>query len=148
MQLALATAGRSRRRLVAAIALACLLPIACGPSGPRMVKVRGRVTYQGKPVPKGTVSFQSTQPDRRNATGQIDPDGYYTLQTEVPGDGAEIGAYYVAVSARDDPVLDYTPPKPVPPKYLVPEKFENPQTSGLIRSVSPKGGPIDIELND
>ncbi len=148
MNLVPATPGRSRWCLVASLCLACLIPMACGPSGPKLVKVRGRVTYQGKPVTKGTVAFQSTQPDRRNATGQIDPDGYYTLQTEAPGDGAEAGAYYVAIFSRDDVVLDYIPATPIPPKYLVPQKFENPEKSGIIKTVSYNGGAIDIDLKD
>ena len=50
------------------------------------------MTYEGKPVPKGTITFQADDPKGRNATGQIDPDGNYTLQTEKPGDGAHAWA--------------------------------------------------------
>lgn len=137
-----------RRRCLFLIVLTSLVPIACSPPGPKMVKVQGRVTYQGNPVPKGTVSFQSTQPDRRNATGEIDSNGYYTLQTELPGDGAEEGAYYVTIAARDNPVLDYIPKTPVPPKFLVPEKYEKPETSGIIQTVSRSSGAINLELKD
>ena len=107
-----------------------------------MARVKGRVTYQGKPVPKGTITFQATAPEGRNATGQIDPDGYYTLQTEEPGDGALVGSYLVAISARDEAVLDYIPKKPIPPKFLVPAMYEDPAKSGLKRAI-PRGGGYD-----
>ncbi len=113
-----------------------------------MGKVYGRVTYQGKPVTKGTVSFQASDPDGRNATGQIDADGNYTLQTEEPGDGAQVGGYFVTISARDEPILDYIPKTPPKPVYLVPAKFEDPKTSGLMRSVTKGSNSINLELTD
>lgn len=136
-------AGRAAVLVVAI--LASLVPTGCGRSGPKMAGVSGTVTYQGKPVPKGTITFQSDDPNGRNAVGSIDPDGSYTLQTEKPGDGALPGDYRVAISARDDEVLDYIPPKPIPPKRLVPEKYENPDTSGLKATV--KSGRNDIPFD-
>ena len=105
------------------------------------------MTFQGKPVTKGTITFQASTPDHRNATGLIDADGNYTLQTEEPGDGAEVGGYFVAISSRDETVLDYIPKTPVPPKFLVPQKYENPETSGLMRTVPKGGGTIDFILD-
>lgn len=113
-----------------------------------MAGVHGRVTYQGKPVPKGTITFQASSPDRRNATGMIDPDGNYTLQTETAGDGVELGGYYVTISARDDVVLDYIPKTPVPPKFLIPKKYEDRETSALMRTVARGGSRMDFELTD
>lgn len=137
--------GRLRPLL---IALASLAPIACGSSGPPMAQVKGRVTYLGKPVTKGTVTFQSSVPDGRNATGQIDSDGYYSLQTENPGDGAQLGGYYVTIYSRDETILDYTPKTPPPIKFLVPKKYENPATSGLLRTVAKGGNTFNFELTD
>ena len=36
--------------------------------------------------------------------------------------------YGVTIFAHDEPVLDYTPPRPIPPKLLVPSQYENPET--------------------
>jgi len=130
------------------LAVAGSIPIACGSTGPGMAQVSGKVTYQGKPVPLGTITFLTKAPDGRNATGLIGPDGSYRLQTENPGDGALIGDYNVTISARDEPVLDYIPKKPVPPKLLVPEKFEKPATSGLTAGVKGGSNPIDFNLKD
>ena len=120
----------------------------CGATGPGMAQVTGKVTYQGKPVPKGTVSFVPTAPGGRNATGQIVESGEYRLQTENPGDGALTGDYNVSISARDNAVLDYIPKKPIPPKYLAPAKYENPTTSGLKATVKSGSNTVDFDLAD
>jgi len=130
------------------IAASSLSALACGSSGPGMTQVSGRLTFQSKPVPKGLVSFVPATPEGRIATGQVDADGNYRLQTENPGDGALSGDYNVTISARDDVILDYIPKKPVPPKYLVPAKYENPKTSGLKATVKPGASPIDFDLKD
>jgi hypothetical protein len=125
-----------------------LSPLACGTSGPEMARVAGKVTYQGKPVTQGTVTFQATSPGGRNATGLIDSSGNYTLQTENPGDGALLGDYLVTIYAHDEPILDYIPKTPVKPKLLVPAKYEKPGTSGLKATVHSGSNPINFELTD
>ena len=139
------SAGRSRLLLIAALGLS--LP-ACGSSGPPMGSVSGKITYQGKPVTQGAVTFSSTTPSGRNATGQIDPGGYYTVQTENPGDGALVGDYAVTIYAHDEPVLDYIPKTPVKPKLLVPEKYEKVATSGLKASVKGGSNTFNFDLTD
>ena len=114
-----------------------------------MAKVTGKVTYNGKPVSKGTVTFITTvEGGGRNATGEIQPDGSYKLQTEAPGDGAQLGEYKVTIYSHDDVILDYTPPKPIPPKILVPEKYEKPGTSGLTKKVERGSNTINFDLVD
>jgi hypothetical protein len=120
----------------------------CGDSGPEKARVYGKVTYKGQPVPKGTISFQAVDPEGRNATGLIQSDGTYELQTEDPGDGAILGDYKVSISARENEVLMYIPKKPVPPKRLVPEKYENPETSGQTATVKSGSNEFDFDLTD
>ena len=134
--------------LALAVAAVALTPLACGRSGPEMARVSGKVTYQGKPVPKGTVSFVSTDPGRRNATGQLDQSGYYRLQTEEPDDGAELGDYQVTLYSHEEPILDYRPKVPVKAQRLVPQKYEDPKTSGLKRTVKSGSNTFDFELTD
>jgi hypothetical protein len=134
---------------IAAAVLACLVALpGCGESGPTMGRVYGKVTYNGKPVPKGTITFVPTTPGGRNATGVIAEDGSYSLQTESPGDGAITGDYKVAISARDDVILDYIPKKAPPPKRLTPEKYENPETSDLTAKVESGSNSRDFDLTD
>ena len=124
------------------------LPLGCGPGGPQKGSVSGKVTYKGQPVPKGTITFVATAPDGRNATGELDPEGNYTLQTEAPGDGALLGEYNVTIYAHDEPILDYVPTTPVKPKLLAPAKYENPETSGLKATVKSGSNRFDFDLKD
>jgi len=141
-----AGAGPLARLVV--LACASLVPVACGSTGPNMARVTGKVTYQGKPVPKGSVTFVSTAEGGRNATGQLDPEGNYTLQTEQPGDGALVGDYLVTIYAHDEPILDYIPKKPIPPKILTPTKYEKVETSGLKATVKSGSNKFDFDLTD
>ena len=143
--------------LALAAAAVALTPLACGESGPEMARVTGTVTYKGKPVPKGTVAFVSTNPSRPNATAKLDANGYYRLQTRNPGDGAELGDYDVTISARDDPteniggqnvIPQFMPKKAAKPQRLTPEKYENPKTSGLRKTVKSGSNTFDFELTD
>lgn len=140
--------GRRRALFLALAAAVALTPVACGSSGPPMARVSGTVTYMGKPVTKGVVSFVSTDPSRRNATGQLDKSGNYRLQTEEPGDGAELGDYDVTLYSHDEPLLDYRPKVPVKPQRLIPEKYENPKTSNTKRTVKSGSNTFDLELTD
>ncbi|WP_337176611.1 hypothetical protein [Paludisphaera sp.] len=138
---------RAAALAVAMLASLVALP-GCGESGPTMGRVHGKVTYNGQPVPKGTITFVPTAPGGRNATGAIAEDGTYALQTEAPGDGAIVGDYKVTVAARDDVILDYIPKKAPPPKRLTPEKYENPETSGLTAKVERGSNTRDFALTD
>lgn len=138
----------ARRTWCALAVAASLLPLACGKTGPQMARVTGKVTYEGKPVPKGTITFVATAPDGRNAVGTLDANGTYRLQTEQPGDGALLGDYKVTISAHDEPVLDYIPAKPVAPKLLAPAKYESPTSSDLKATVRAGSNSIDFDLKD
>ena len=140
--------GVWRRVRFVVLAAVAMTPLACGQSGPEMASVSGKVTYNGKPVTKGTITFVTASPGGRNATGAIQPDGSYKLQTENPGDGAQLGDYNVTVYAHDEEVLQYTPTTPVKPKPLTPAKYENPKTTDLKATVKKGSNPLDFELKD
>jgi hypothetical protein len=79
------------------------------------------------------------------ATGSIESDGSYTLNTsrEV---GLAAGKYNVAVSVREMPQNVKRGDRPPPGKLLIPEKYEQSTTSGLEYEVKPGDNTIDIEL--
>jgi hypothetical protein len=57
---------------------AALLALAAGCSStPERPEVTGKVTFQGKPIEEGLVTFHG--PDGKQATGSIRPDGGYTV---------------------------------------------------------------------
>ncbi len=60
------------------------------------VPVTGKVTWNGKPLAQGTVTFE---PDGgREAHADIQPDGSFTLTTFTKDDGALQGTHRVAVT--------------------------------------------------
>jgi hypothetical protein len=137
-----------------AVALATVGLAGCGGSGgPEMARVYGMVTYNGKPVTQGTISFQPTDPaNGAPATGIIESDGSYRIQTTEPGDGARLGSYTVAirsVSGEPDVPLDYIPrTPPPPPKSNIPERYANPASSNLTAKVERGSNQIDFKLVD
>ena len=125
------------RRTIVAIVLTCgccAVAIAgCGGGGPpvQTVPVKGKITYRGKPLTKGTIHFE---PDYgRPAQGEIAFDGSFTLTTYASGDGAVPGAHRVSVSGLT--------------RATLPVKFASPNTSGLEIEVSPDKSEYDITIN-
>ena len=68
-----------------------------------LLPVKGKVTYKGQPVAKGTIRFE---PDGygRPATGRLQSDGSFVLGTNKEGDGVVAGAHRVSVSGFDKPL--------------------------------------------
>lgn len=134
------------------LVISCVLStiaVGCGGSGgPEMARVSGKVTYQGKPLTKGTISFISADPNGTNANSVIGPDGSYSLQTTNPNDGAVVGEYRVIVSDVDPNALNTAAPgEPVKKQErAIPEKYEKPDTSGLTRKVVSGSNTFDIAL--
>ncbi len=132
------------------LALAMLLApgVGCGPSDsdqPDTLPVSGKVTYKGKPVPKGTITFQSDQ--GRMATGEIQEDGTYSLTTARSGDGAVAGHHRVSIVANEgDPTLMPSSPGYVRPKNLVPMKYNQPDQSGLEANVTKDSKEFHFDL--
>jgi hypothetical protein len=69
----------------------------CG-AGPRIVKVRGTLTYKGVPVKHAYVDF--TPEHGRPSWGQTDEEGRFTLNYDSKQDGAVVGKHKVSVRLR------------------------------------------------
>lgn len=94
-----------------------------------LAAVKGVVTYQGQPLPSGTISFMPVR-GTNTATGDI-VNGEYSLSTFTPGDGAPAGDYLVAVTAWEKaPEMGVEGVPSIPARYLDPKK------SGLTATVS------------
>lgn len=135
----------SRASLLAAYALAG----GCGSGGPEMGRVSGKVTFNGNPIEKGTITFIATDGVRPNATSNIF-DGAYALQTVEPGDGAVVGAYNIAISDIDAEIYNTPlPGMPVkPPKTAFPKKYLDSSASGLTYTVEPGWQSKDFDIVD
>jgi hypothetical protein len=135
---------RVRIGLSIGLLLVAFLISGCGPGRPRTVPVRGTVMYQGKPVPNGTVMFvpQSGQ----EATGEIQPDGSYSLTTFVPNDGAVPGNYTVVIVAREDTSKRLPEDRnPLPPP-IIPMRFTSIATSPLRAEVKDQENVLEFVL--
>src|SRR5262245_28811409 len=73
MRCALLFAGRA----LGGRGLALLLPILVGCS-PGIGNVSGKVTYKGKPVPGGLVTFRPADPAKNSITVELDAEGRYS----------------------------------------------------------------------
>jgi len=113
---------------------------------PQVAPVSGSVTYNGKPVASGTVTFHPAG-GGRPASGQLDADGRFELSTFDRGDGAVLGKHRVTVVAYDAS----TDPSIAPDSadvYAVPEKYTEPETTPLEVEVTEGGNTMDLELKD
>jgi len=141
-----------RRRVLSVFAI--LLPIAVAGCGGKdgLPSVRGTVTYNGKPLPNALVAFAPEAPGSFPASGLTDSNGRYELTTRVPGDGASLGKYRVAVTARG-PEKERPPGAPGltagttdPGDPLIPTKYFAFDTSGLTAEVKPGDNTADFDL--
>lgn len=135
-------------------AMACLAACnGCGPTRPATATVKGNVTYHGKPVVEGTVTFYPEH--GRPATGSLAADGSYRLTTFAEGDGAMLGRHRVTIEARritvstvpggtdGESVGAYGPPKV---EWLVPEKYSSRNATPLTAEVQAGGNIINFDL--
>lgn len=134
---------RTVRRFAALLAVAAAVP-GCGPG---TAAVAGKVTYQGKPVAWGSVTLRAAD----GSVHQIglNPDGTYRL------DGVPVGPAQVGVASPDpkpsarggrggDERVPAGPQLPPGAWFPLPDKFANPQTSGLTVQVG--SGSADLDL--
>jgi hypothetical protein len=104
------------------------------------------VTIDGRPLSKGKVLFQPAA--GRGASGVIQPDGTFVMETMGGSDGVVIGQHSVAIVAfeggstgRPDPAAPRAPAK-----ALVPERYLAAGTSGLTFEVKPGDNHAEFKL--
>ncbi len=105
----------------------------CGgpaPTGAPTSPVKGRVTFQGKPVTKGTITFEP-EGAGKEASGEIQADGTFVLTTYKKDDGAVLGNHRVSVANAGK---------------SVPVKFASFQTSHIEMEVSEGKTEYNIDL--
>jgi hypothetical protein len=79
---------------------ACLAISSCGPGRPRLYPVRGQVLFHNRPAEGATVILQpldNSDPSAPRPSGEVGSDGWFTLSTFAPGDGAPAGDYVAVV---------------------------------------------------
>lgn len=137
--------------VVFSLAIVVGLITGCGSGGQGLAPVKGKVTYKGKPVPNGTVNFNPVDTGKPSASGKIQPDGTYTLETYVgtrPSPGAIIGAHKVVIVAMQDQEGLLPEQRAALPPPIVPSKYTHPNTTDLTAQVENKENVIEIDLKD
>ena len=120
------------KQILPLLALAGLTAlVGCGDGRPPRVPVSGRVTIDGQPVTKGFV--QIIPKDARAAQAPLDAEGRFRLETFDPEDGCVVGKHQVAVISNE-------PLSTTKIRWLVPQKYRRPETSGLWVEIA---GPTD-----
>jgi hypothetical protein len=118
-----------RLRFFAALALAVLC--GCNSKPYSVATVSGRVTLDGKPLPKASITFVPMATKENiapgpTATALTDADGRYTLTVDKDTPGAVVGRCRIFVTTRftDSPPPDRDGGLPMRlPKDKVPEKY-------------------------
>ncbi len=125
-----------RTNIPRSIALSALVLLSCGgcgagAGGGSLVPVKGKITYKGQPLTKGLVVFEPRN-SGSTATGELKSDGTFVLTTVKEGDGVVPGKHRVCISGTGSEGLG----KNKKPKELIPAKFTQPNTSGLVAEVT------------
>ncbi len=107
----------------------------CRDGRPTVVKVSGRVLIDDKPLTTGVVRVVPA--DAAPASGEIRPDGTFTLSTFRPGDGCVPGEHPVAVVAIKTLSSSAI-------QFFVPKKYVDHVTSG--KTVNITGPTKDLEI--
>ena len=134
-------------------------------SRPRTYPVTGTVTSQGKPLAGAAITFVPTGSEGEAASAITNSNGKYGLTTWRAGDGARPGEYRVKISKQEQQTVDSSKmvknlsieeeqkiyvesKKPRPPtKSLIPSKYQDDQTSGLVHTVEKKPTTFDIKID-
>ncbi len=128
-----------------------------GADRPSLVKVKGKVLLDGKPVDGAMLFFKRDPADptyRRPSRATSDAQGEFSPETYAKGDGIPPGKYKVGVRKTEyaDKLPENFNPEnpaatPVKIRWLVPKPAADPETSGVVVEISSSGiSPAEIKL--
>jgi hypothetical protein len=121
-----------------------LLPVAgCGSSGPKLGKVSGTVTLDGKPLPDARIEFQPG-PEGSPSEARTDENGHYELMYGPDKPGAIVGEHLVRISTARMELADELGREMISHPELLPPRYN--QESELKREVVAGSQTIDFEL--
>jgi hypothetical protein len=117
--------SRTLTLLLAGAALA-VAAAGCGPSGPKLVKLSGTVTFKGQPVPAGYISFLPPSGGGVQRVVQIKDGRYDTAEMQGDEKGVHPGPNQVRIAGFDGVVIKFYGQgkqifNPVDDQYTVPE---------------------------
>lgn len=138
-----------RTGLLPVVLLSAFLAAGCA-KGPKIVKVSGTVTRQGRPVPNVALTFTPTE--GRPSWGMADAEGKYNLKFTISQDGALVGTHRVSVefppaSPREENDLATGRKQVSAERREILMKYGDKAKSPLTVEVKDDGKPVDILLD-
>jgi hypothetical protein len=134
-----------------------ILPVAvflsgCGSGRVALAPVRGTVTLDGKPLAKGTITFETS--GKRPATGKIVNGEIVEMTTYETGDGVPLGTHKVAIWSSEEaasavvanPGEGKIGANYMSGKSLLPALYNDPNTSGLVAEIKPGHNVVAFAL--
>ena len=138
--------------MIRSVRLLALVPLLAAGCGGGKGDLTGKITFGGKPLPKGQVSLQAR--DGKMYAADIQPDGSYTI-TGIPS-----GSVKIAVTCIDESVTEYyralaqagkgnapAPKEPPKPTYAIPDKYNDFNSSGLTAEVKSGSTPTTFNID-
>lgn len=138
------------RHLCSLSVAAMLFTLGCGggASGPKLPEgpkgtAKAKVSYDGKPITVGTLMLDSGK--GYMAAAPVSSDGTFALKGPSGGE-IPVGTYKVGITPPPAPAPPAGSTQMAPPPSIegLPEKFYNPQSSGV--EVEIKAGKQDVEI--
>ncbi|HMP61180.1 MAG TPA: metallophosphoesterase, partial [Gemmatales bacterium] len=112
------------------------------------VPARGRVLYRGQPIADARVALMDTDPrtgrPRQVADGLTDAEGRFTFSTYTADDGAPVGEYKIAISARSAPMEFNNRHRP----NRLPSRYADVNRSGLTAVIKDGDNDLLFTLTD
>jgi hypothetical protein len=137
--------GHTSSRVVIVLAIGMVVAVAIwmsygGNKTRDRVVVTGQVTYRGQPLRFGTVVFEPEA--GQYATGVIQPDGTFQMETRGEGEGVPVGKNKVrfVCFAGQDPKAKSGAPRGeglAMGNSLIPKKYLSSDTSGIVVDLKP-----------
>ncbi len=167
----------ARRSCTVLVVTGALVMTSCGSSDDGLGKrfpVSGKVTYNGSPLEKGSISFVVEDGKGVGASGAIE-NGSYALSTGGNNDGAQAGKYKVIITAKEDSMAkakaDFAKARAarkdvsgteelaiIPKQFalkaeaqaksLIPPGYGDVRTTNLVAEVKEQSNTIDFPLSD
>jgi len=110
----------------------------CGDGHAKRVPISGHVLIDGQPLSRGFI--QVIPANERAASGEIGPDGSFTLTTYEENDGCVLGTHKVSIIANESQ-------GPSAMKWFAPKDYADTVTSNLTLEVKEPRDDVEINLS-
>jgi hypothetical protein len=122
-------------RLVGLVITVLVVAAGCG-GEKKLAAINGTVKYKGQPVRAGSVKFLG--PNNSASVASIKPDGTFIITDVTPGE--------VKVAIVEGPPPWQDGKEPAPKVEPLPDKYGDPEKSGLKYTITPSTTTLDIDI--